>query len=209
MSTPGGFPDAAATWDSRFEAEGYLFGTEPNEYLRRHAGLWLPGQRVLCVADGEGRNSVFLARRGLRVDAFDISAVGVAKARQLAAEAGVTVDYSVADCDAWDWPVAAYDGVAAVFIQFADPGMRERLFARMAASLKPGGVLVLQGYTPEQVGRGTGGPPQVSHMYTEDMLRSAFGGMEILELMTYNEVLDEGAQHRGYSSLIGMVARKR
>jgi hypothetical protein len=99
--------------------------------------------------------------------------------------------------------------VAAVFIQFADPEMRERLFERMAASLKPGGVLVLQGYTPEQVGRGTGGPPQVSHMYTEDLLRSAFAGMEILELMTYNEVLDEGAQHRGYSSLIGMVARRR
>ena len=118
------------------------------------------------MADGEGRNSVWLARRGLAVQAFDIAEQGVAKARRLAAEQGVEVDYVVADCDSFAWPVASCDGVAAIFIQFADPLLRERLFARMVASLRPGGTLVLQGYTPRQLEYRTGGPPLVSHLYT-------------------------------------------
>ena len=116
-----GFADPAGTWNKRFAADGYLFGTEPNAWLREHAGVWSSGQRVLCVADGEGRNSVWLARGGLQVDAFDISDVGVAKARRLAAEQGVDVNFQVADCDGFDWQEASYDGVAAIFIQFADP----------------------------------------------------------------------------------------
>jgi 2-polyprenyl-3-methyl-5-hydroxy-6-metoxy-1,4-benzoquinol methylase len=91
---------------------------------------WGPGSRVLCVADGEGRNSVWLAAQGFRLDAFDISEVGVAKARKLAAASGVSVEYSVADCDSWPWPTETYDGVAAIFVQFADPTMRERLSTR-------------------------------------------------------------------------------
>lgn len=202
------FPDAAATWNSRFQDRAYIFGTEPNTYLCQHAGLWQSGQRVLCVADGEGRNSVWLARQGLMVDAFDISTVGVEKARKLAGDAGVSVGFSVSDCDGWPWPVEAYDGVAAIFVQFADPAMRERLFAKIVASLKPGGYLVLQGYTPKQLDYKTGGPPILSHLYTQPMLRDAFAGMEIVELREYEEELAEGSQHRGHSALVGMVARK-
>ncbi len=102
------FADAAATWNKRFESDALIFGAEPNEYLRSKASLLAPAGRVLCVADGEGRNSVWLARQGQRVDAFDIAANGVAKARKLAADAGVTVNYSVAECDAWAWPADAW-----------------------------------------------------------------------------------------------------
>ena len=137
------FTNPAATWNQRYAAENHLFGQEPNDYLRAQAHHLAPGGRVLCVADGDGRNSVWLARQGLQVDAFDISDVGVAKARQLAANAQVAVNYSVADCDQWPWPTATYDAVAAIFVQFADPAMRERLFANMVAALKPGGVLVI------------------------------------------------------------------
>lgn len=200
--------EAAATWNERFRQEEYIFGTEPNAWLRRHAGLWTPDQRVLCVADGEGRNSVWLARQGLRVDAFDISEVGVAKARKLAAQAGVSVNYAVADCDSLRWPEQVYDGVAAIFVQFADPAMRERLFANMMACLKPGGILILQGYTPRQLDYQTGGPPQLSHLYTQEMLRAAFAQAEIIELREYEDELAEGARHRGRSALIGLVARK-
>ena len=206
--TPTGFPDAAATWNRRFEAEGFLFGTEPNGWLRKHAGVWSPGSRVLCVADGEGRNSVWLARQGLQVQAFDISPVGVAKARALAARAGVQVDYEVADCDSWAWPEATFDGVAAVFVQFADPALRTRLFRRMAAALEPGGTLVLQGYTPKQLDYRTGGPPQVEHLYTEDLLRGAFAALDIVELRSWEADLAEGSGHRGRSALIGLVARR-
>lgn len=207
-STPTGFPDAAATWNRRFEAEGFLFGTEPNGWLREHAGVWAPGSRVLCVADGEGRNSVWLARQGLQVQAFDLSPVGVAKARALAARAGVQVDYEVADCDSWAWPEATFDGVAAIFIQFADPALRTRLFRRMATALRPGGTLVLQGYTPKQLDYRTGGPPQVEHLYTEDLLRGAFAALDIVELRSWEADLAEGSGHRGRSALIGLVARR-
>ena len=203
------YTDAAATWDQRFRTDDFIFGQQPNEYLRAQAALLRPGDRALCVADGEGRNSVWLARQGLQVDAFDISAVGVAKARRLAAQAGVTVDYAVADGDALAWPRHAYDLVAAIFIQFADPPMRERLFNRMAAALRPGGLLVLQGYRPEQLANKTGGPPRESHMYTEALLRVSFVDMDILELRSYDAELAEGTQHRGPSALIGLTARKR
>jgi len=208
-SPPTPFADPAGTWNRRFEADGgYLFGTEPNAWLREHAGVWRPGQRVLCVADGEGRNSVWLARQGLAVDAFDIAEAGVAKARRLAAEHGVQVDFAVADCDGLAWPEGIYDGVAAIFVQFADPPMRERLFANIQRCLKPGGILVLQGYTPKQLEYRTGGPPIASHLYTQALLRDAFANMEILELQEYEAEVAEGSGHRGWSALIGMVARR-
>ncbi len=202
------FPDAAATWNKRFENEDYIFGLEPNEYLRAQASLLAPGSRVLCVADGEGRNSVWLARQGMRVDAFDISEVGVAKARKLAAEANVPIEFSVADCDQWPWPVETYDAVVAIFVQFADPAMRERLFADMVRSLKRGGLLVLQGYAAKQLEYKTGGPPILSHLYTADLLRAAFATLQIIELREYEADLTEGTQHHGRSALVGLLARK-
>ena len=202
------FPDAASTWNRRFQAPGFLFGTEPNVWLRAQAHRWKPGQRVLCAADGEGRNSVWLARQGLRVDAFDIAEAGVAKARGLAADAGVTVNFAVCDGDAVVWPEAVYDGVAAIFVQFADPALRTRLFQRMVASLKPGGVLILQGYTPRQLDYRTGGPPILSHLYTADLLRTAFAGLSIVTLDDYEADVQEGTGHSGRSALIGLVARR-
>lgn len=205
----GGFADPAGTWNKRFADQAYLFGTEPNEWLREHAGVWSSGQRVLCVADGEGRNSVWLARRGLQVDAFDIAEVGVAKARRLAAEQGANVNFQVADCEGFAWPEAAYNGVVAIFIQFAEPALRERLFTRIQQCLKPGGTLLLQGYTPKQLEYRTGGPPVLSHLYTAALLREAFAAMDIVELREYEADVAEGSGHLGRSALIGLVARRR
>lgn len=207
-ATPPAWQDAIDKWNERYRGEDFRFGTAPNGWLAEHAGLWHPGQRVLCVADGEGRNSVALARQGLRVDAFDVADVGVAKARRFAAEQGVEVAFSVNDVEDFAWAEDAYDGVAAIFIQFADPPMRDRLFGRMRRCLRPGGLVVLQGYTPRQLEYGTGGPPQVSHLYTEAMLREAFAGFEIVALREYEAELAEGTGHRGRSALVGMVARR-
>jgi SAM-dependent methyltransferase len=203
-----GFDDPKGTWNKRFSADGFLFGLEPNRWLREHADAWQSGDRVLAVADGEGRNSVWLAARGLRVDAFDIADVGVAKARRLAAEQGVEVNFAVADIAQLEWPENAYDGVAAIFFQFAEPALRSRIFEGIVRCLKPGGTLVLQGYTPRQLEYRTGGPPFASHMYTPDLLREAFAGMEILEVREYEADLAEGTGHKGHSALIGLVARQ-
>lgn len=203
------FPDAAETWNRRFAQSNYLFGDEPNEWLREHACVWSPGERVLCVADGEGRNSVWLAARGLAVDAFDIAEVGVAKARSLAAAKGISVNFVVADCDSYPWPDATYDGVAAIFVQFADPAMRATLFANIIRCLKPGGILVLQGYTPKQLDYRTGGPPVATHLYTQALLREAFAELDLVALNEYEAELTEGSGHCGRSALIGLVARRR
>ncbi len=206
---PGGaFPDAAATWNRRFAAEGFVFGTEPNQWLAEHAHRWQRGARVLSVADGEGRNSVWLAERGLQVDAFDVAELGIDKARRLARDRGVDVNFMLADCDGFDWTPAAYDGIALIFVQFADPALRARLFAHCVESLAPGGTLVLQGYTPKQLEYRTGGPPFASHLYTESMLRTAFDALDIVELREYEAELAEGTGHAGRSALIGMVATR-
>ena len=203
-----GFSDAAAKWNQRFEHEGYLFGTEPNVYLRTQAPRLPASGRALCVADGEGRNSVWLAQQGLVVDAFDVADRAVQKAQALARQAGVQVNHTVADCDGFAWPEAAYDAVAAIFVQFADPALRTRLFQRMVASLKPGGLLILQGYTPRQLDYRTGGPPILSHLYTADLLRTAFAGLTFITLSEYEADVQEGTGHSGRSALIGLVARR-
>jgi SAM-dependent methyltransferase len=208
MAADRTFPEPAATWDERFRGDEYAFGTEPNAWLAGQRALFEPGKRALAVADGEGRNSVWLARLGVQVDAFDISPVGVDKARKLAAAAGVSVNYAVSDCDAWTWAPAGYDYMVAIFIQFADPALRARLFAHMAASLKPGGYLLLQGYTPRQLEYKTGGPGILEHLYTPELLRAEFAGLEMVELRDYEAQLAEGGRHVGPSALIGMVARK-
>lgn len=200
--------DAARLWDERFDTPDFLFGIEPNAYLAKQAYWLKPGHRALAVADGEGRNSVWLAKQGLRVDAFDISAVGVDKARRLARDTGVEVDHIVCDCSAWQWQDETYDVVAAIFIQFADPALRARLFAGMTAALRPGGVLIVQGYTPKQLEYKTGGPSELENLYTESMLRSAFSSLEIVELEEYEAELGEGKRHAGRSALVGMVGRK-
>ncbi|HEX8886951.1 MAG TPA: class I SAM-dependent methyltransferase, partial [Noviherbaspirillum sp.] len=130
------------------------------------------------------------------------------KARRLAKDAGVGVSYHVSSCDDWAWQAEAYDYVVAIFVQFADPEMRDRLFAGMVKSLKPGGFLVLQGYTPRQLEYKTGGPGLLEHLYTEDMLRTAFAGLRIADMRSYDARLNEGSRHSGISALVGMVAQK-
>ncbi len=198
-------------WDRHFSRPDYLYGTRPNAWLVQQRALFMPGQRVLAVADGEGRNSVWLAQQQLEVDAFDVSPVGVAKARELARAAGVDVRYEVCDCDCRDWEADAahpYDHVVAIFVQFADPPMRQRLFAHMVQALKPGGHLILQGFTPRQIAYNPDGPGLVDHLYTEDLLRDAFRDLEILDLQSYDAVIAEGRDPPGPSALIGLLARK-
>jgi SAM-dependent methyltransferase len=203
-----GFADARATWNDRYAGESYHFGTAPNRFVTAQAHRLAASSRVLCVADGEGRNSVWLAGQGHVVTAFDLAPRAVAKAAQLAAQRGVTVAFHEADIAGWPWHEHSYDAVVAIFIQFLPPEARDAAFAGMRAAVRPGGLMLLQGYRPEQVDLGTGGPPRREHMYTEAWLRAQFAGWEVLALESHDEAIAEGVGHRGMSALIDVVARR-
>lgn len=207
-----GFEDAASRWDGRYAGESYLFGEAPNASLVAHAGLFGPGDRVLCVADGEGRNSTWLAARGCRVRAFDVSEVGQRKASELAARRGVAVDFRLQSIDDVEWtpatPEDAFDAVVAIFVQFATPAQRSAMFDGFARTLRPGGVLLLVGYGPLQMDYRTGGPGILEHLYTEPMLREAFSAWHIDHLSRDQMELAEGSGHVGRSDVIELVARR-
>ena len=201
--------DHRTQWNDRFSSTSdYVFGTTPNLFLTQQAHRLDPGSHILAVADGEGRNGVWLAQQGHDVTGIDISERGQEKATKLAAERGVTLDLRLADVGNWDWPEAEYDAVVAIFIQFADPAMRERIFTGMKRATKPGGLILMQGYRPEQIGYGTGGPPTPDNMYTEELLRSAFADWTIEHLAVHDSEIEEGPGHKGISALIDLVARK-
>lgn len=198
-------------WNQRYQnADGQLFGSDANLFLQEEAAKLPANQRILCVADGDGRNSIFLAKQGHQVDAFDVAEVGVAKARECAAQQGVAVNYSVAGMDDWAWPQDTYDVVAGIFIQFADPETRARKWQLIARALRPGGLLVLQGYGPRQIEYNTGGPRQAANLYTMDLLREELGSLFEIELLTEADVeLFEGKFHHGMSHLVSCFARRR
>lgn len=196
-------------WNTRFAAATYVFGTEPNAFLASQKHRLKPGQRALVPADGEGRNGVWLARQGLDVTSLDFSPAAQEKARALAKRFDVALRTELADLRHWRWEAERYDVVAAIMIQFSRSPEREEIFAGFVSTLKRGGLLVLQGYRPEQLQYKTGGPPNADNMYTEDMLRRAFAAMTIHHLRVHDEPIAEGAGHSGMSALIDMVAEKR
>jgi SAM-dependent methyltransferase len=204
------FTNATQFWNERFDKKEFIFGKEPNEYLVEQAALYLkPNSSVLCIADGEGRNGVWLAKQGMQVTGFDVSDIALAKANQFAADNDVNIQYSLCDTDGFDWQANSYDAVIGIFIQFADPDMRARIFKQVHQALKPGGLFILQGYTPKQLEYKTGGPSLIEHLYTEQMIRELSQDFEVLDLQCYEKELSEGARHTGMSALLGMVAKKR
>lgn len=196
-------------WENRYQSAGdYLYGMTPAGFLTENPGWLRPGLRTLSVADGEGRNATYLAELGLKVTAFDMAPTAVDRGRALAAAKGVEVDFHVAGWDDWDWTDDRFDLIVAVFIQYAPPKIRDRQFADLRRTLAPGGVLMLHGFTPDQVALGTGGPGNPAHMYTVDLLREAFGDWRIERLAAYEREMQEGPGHSGRSALIDLIVRK-
>jgi len=197
-----------SVWNERYQGDEFHFGTEPNAFLASQRERLKPGMSCLAVADGEGRNGVWLAEQGLQVLSVDSSCVAVEKARALAKLRGVQMDVELVDLAHWDWPESRFDIVAGIFIQYAPPEQRLLQFANIKRALKPGGLLLLQGYTPRQLEYRTGGPSQVENLYTETLLREAFADMEILHLLEHDTAIFEGAGHSGMSALIDLVVSK-
>lgn len=195
-------------WQERFAAPGYLFGTAPNAFLKSQAHLLRKGQKALAIADGEGRNGVFMAEQGLDVLSIDFSPAAQEKARELAAERGVTLRVEQADVINWSYPAETFDVVAAIFFQFATPPEREKIFAGIKRTLKKSGLLLLEGYTPKQLEYKTGGPSKIENLYTRELLEQAFGDFSSLDIREYDADIREGPAHGGMSALIDVVGVK-
>ena len=194
-------------WDSRFAGRDYAYGTEPNAFLAQQQALFQAGNRALAVADGEGRNGVWLAQQGLQVLAVDSSGVGLAKAQQLAHARGVSLNTELADLLTWQWPQAQYDYVVAIFIHFM-PTHRERMHQAMLHALKPGGVLIMEAFHPDQLNYRSGGPPLREMLYTAEMLRADFAGAKISLMEETTTELAEGLYHRGPAAVVRLICRR-
>ena len=195
-------------WQARYAAPGYLFGVEPNAFLKSRAHLLPKNGSALAIADGEGRNGVFLAEQGLDVLSVDFSPVAQDKVRALAKQRGVTLRVEQADVINWQWPERAFDVVAAIFIQFAAPLERAKIFAGIKRALKPGGLFLLEGYRPKQLDYKTGGPPHLDHLYTRELLEQSFADFSSLDIVEHDSVIREGTHHVGMSALIDLVGKK-
>jgi SAM-dependent methyltransferase len=195
-------------WQDRYSIPDYLFGKAPNYFLASCKALLPKSGKVLCVADGEARNGVWLAEQGLEVTSLDFSEAAQAKAAALAKERGVKINLIHANVHEWNYPADTFDVVAEIFTQFSTPAERPKKWAGMRKALKPGGLLILQGYTPKQLEYGTGGPKELERLYTRDMLEKAFGDFRDVKFTEEELEMHEGAAHGGMSAVIGLTARK-
>ena len=193
-------------WDQRYSSDTYVYGTEPNGFLITAAARLPPG-KVLCLGEGEGRNAVWLAAQGHEVTAVDASGVGLRKAQRLAAERGVRITTVHADLAAFDIEPGAWDGIVSIFCHLP-PALRADVHRRCVAGLRPGGVLLLEAYTPRQVSLGTGGPPTAELMMDAETLRTELAGLELLELRECEREVHEGEFHNGLGAVVQLVARR-
>ena len=197
---------AEAMWDERYSEPGFIYGEEPNEFLKSVAGQIPPGP-VLCLGDGEGRNGVFLAGLGHRVVSVDQSAVGLQKARQLAESRGVEIETVQADLAGFSIEPAAWAGIVSIFCHLPSR-IRIPLHRSVVAGLRPGGVFVLKAYTPAQIGRGTGGPENTDMMPTLTGLQDELCGLEFVQAAELERDITEGRYHTGLASVVQVVARR-
>ena len=195
-------------WEGRYAKPDYEFGKTPNEFLASCKPLLPKSGRALAVADGEARNGVWLAEQGLDVVSIDFSPTAQKKARALAAERKVNVEFIQTDVHAFAYPEAAFDVVVEIFIQFSTPAERMVKWNGMRRALKSGGLLILQGYTPKQLDYGTGGPKELDRLYTRALLEQAFGDFRDLKFTEEEREIHEGVAHGGMSAMIGLTGRK-
>ena len=196
------------SWNERYAGEGFYYGTQPNEFLRDQAGALPPGQPVLCLAEGEGRNAVFLAERGFDVTAVDQSSVGLQKAAALAEQRGVHISTVVADLA--DWNLARPGGwgsIVSIWCHLPSK-LRSRVHRQASSALQPGGVLILEAYTPEQLKFRTGGPADPDLMPTLAQLRDELPGLAFEVAHECQREVHEGRGHDGPSAVVQLVARR-
>ncbi|KFZ37871.1 SAM-dependent methyltransferase [Shewanella mangrovi] len=193
-------------WDDVYNSDSYVYGTEPNQFLAENVQQ-LPQGKVLCLADGEGRNSVFLAKQGYQVTAVDLSQVGLAKAAKLAASQEVSVEYIHADLAEFEFGTEQWDGIVSVFCHLPS-SLRQQVHQRALQGLKKNGVFLLEGYTPRQLAFGTGGPKMLDLLLEPEALASDFADAQILHLAEVERDIIEGDKHTGTGAVVQLMAKR-
>lgn len=193
-------------WDRRYATAEYVYGEAPNAFVAAHAALIPPGP-TLCLAEGEGRNAVFLAGRGHAVTAMDQSSVGLHKARQLAARRHVSLHTEVADLTTYAIPPGHWSGIVAIYVHLP-PALRRQVHAAVVAGLRPGGVYLLEAYHPDQLTRDTGGPKDLNLLMTLAELRAELAGLDLIHARELTRPVSEGRGHTGPAAVVQVVARK-
>ncbi len=201
-------------WNKRYAEPGFAYGQQPNVFLaevikklviQRPSGR--PHGRALCLAAGEGRNAVFLAELGFEVTAVDRSPVGLEKAAQTAKQRSVSIHTEVVDLADYMLPLNRFDLIVSIFAHVPPP-VRHHIHAQIPAALVPGGTFILEAYTPEQVGRGTGGPPVSGPMMTKEALRQELDGLNFTKLHEIEREVVEGRYHTGNASVVQVIATR-
>ena len=193
-------------WNERYATHNNIYGKEPNQFFKQELDKLSPGN-LLLPGEGEGRNAIYAERKGWEVTAFDSSEVAIENAMRNAKEAGYIFDYVLADTSSFEALDNSFDAIAMIFFHLS-PFNREAFHKRIIAWLKPGGTLIIEAFNPTQLDRTSGGPKDISMLYTEDMLRKDFSSLNIELLLTTTEELNEGSFHQGTAELIRLVARK-
>lgn len=193
-------------WDKRYDIEEYAYGKQPNTFLKEKYAA-IPKGRVLSLAEGEGRNAVFLAQQGYTVTAIDSSQVGLEKAQKLADENGVSIELVHADLEDYDLGQSKWDGIVAIFCPLPSV-VRAALYKKIALALKKGGVFFLEAYTPEQVNHGTGGGNSVDTMQSIATLRSELAGLTFTHLVELERDVVEGIYHTGKGAVVQAIAKR-
>ena len=194
-------------WDERYGETGFAYGTEPNDFLAASLQHLPPTGTVLCLGEGEGRNSVFLAQHGHTVTAVDTSSVGLEKAKALAAERGVVITTCNADLASYQLPENTYDAIISIFCHLP-PQVRRQLHAQIPSSLKKGGVFLLEGYTPRQLDHGTGGPPVKELLMEIVELKKELQQLHIIHGTELKREIHEGRLHTGLGAVAQLIAIK-
>ena len=197
---------SAEFWDVRYGDHEYAYGTQPNVYFKSFIDNNVPG-KILLPGEGEGRNAVYAALKGWQVFAVDQSQIGMDKARKLAEAYNVNIDYQVQELSSFEQDMDRYDAIALIFLHLP-PHIRENIHQKFVRLLKPGGLLLIDAFSKDQLGRQTGGPPVLEMLYDKAILQNDFRDLKILEMYESIEEYDEGIYHQGEAAVIRMIARK-
>lgn len=193
-------------WNERYSTDEYVYGTTPNEFLS-DVSHRIKGAEVLCLAEGEGRNAVYLAREGYDVMAVDASAVGLEKAEMLADECYVNINTQVADLADYEIPEQRWDGIISIFCHLPS-AVRKSLHRKVVSGLRPGGVFILEAYRPAQLEFKTGGPPSLDLLMSLEDLTEELQGLELVHAKELVRDIHEGSLHTGKGAVVQIIAIK-